>query len=111
LQDKGAAVQRVLWGSTGTKDPDYSDIKYVTELIGKPTVNTLPENTLDAFMDHGVIEESLTGNAKDAEEAILALKDFGIDINAVCTRLLDDGVVAFEKSFDSLLNTIESKNK
>lgn len=109
LKDKGANVQRVLWGSTGTKDPDYSDIKYVTELIGKPTVNTLPEKTIDAFLDHGVVEESLIQNMKEAEDAVDALKTFGIDLDAVCAKLLDEGVVSFEKSFDSLLNTIENK--
>jgi transaldolase len=111
LRDRSANVQRVLWGSTGTKNPDYSDIKYVTELIGKPTVNTVPQQTLDAFLDHGVVEESLTQSIKAAEDVIETLKSFGIDINAVCAKLLDEGVVSFEKSFDSLLQTIEIKNK
>ncbi len=110
LKDKGAQVQRVLWGSTGTKDPGYSDIKYVTELIGSPTVNTLPQQTLDAFLDHGIVKETLKQNVKEAEEMINNLKGFGIDINVICARLLDEGVIAFEKSFDSLLNTIEIKN-
>ncbi|GMR03315.1 MAG: transaldolase [Thermodesulfovibrionia bacterium] len=107
LKDKGAGVQRVLWGSTGTKDPDYSDIKYVTELIGNSTVNTLPQKTVDLFLDHGIVKESLTGDLKQAEEVINALKGFGIDVNTVCAKLLDKGVTAFERSFDSLLNTIE----
>jgi transaldolase len=111
LQAKGARVQRVLWGSTGTKDPDYSDIKYVTELIGNPTINTLPEKTLNAFLDHGICREALTGDGKEAEGVITALRGIGIDIKYVCARLLDDGVVAFEKSFDSLLNTIDVKNR
>ena len=111
LQDNGAHVQRVLWGSTGTKDPDYSDIKYVTELIGSPTVNTLPEKTLDAFLDHGVIEESLTKNVKEAQGAINDLKGLGIDVDEICARLLTEGVAAFENSFDSLLGTIDDKNK
>lgn len=111
LNDKGVHVQRVLWGSTGTKDPAYSDIKYVTELIGSPTVNTLPQKTLDAFMDHGACKETLTQNVREAVEAINALKSFGIDINKVCAKLLDEGVIAFEKSFDSLLNTVETKKQ
>ncbi len=111
LLENGARVQRVLWGSTGTKDPDYSDIKYVTEIMGKPTVNTLPEKTLDAFVDHGVIGETLTQNVKESKEAIDVLNDFGINMNEVCAGLLDAGVISFEKSFDSLLNTIEVKNK
>lgn len=111
LIEKGANVQRVLWGSTGTKDPSYSDIKYVTELIGNPTVNTLPGKTLDAFLDHGNIEESLSKDVDDARNTINALKDSGIDINDVCLKLLDDGVVAFQKSFRSLLDAIETKKE
>lgn len=109
LKDKGARVQRVLWGSTGTKDPSYSDIKYVTELIGNPTVNTVPRKTYDAFLDHGIVKESLSHDVKSAEEAIAALSESGISVDAVCEKLLADGVVSFEKSFDSLLSTIEKK--
>ena len=111
LKQQGASVQRVLWGSTGTKNPDYSDIKYVTELIGKDTVNTVPEKTLEAFLDHGVVKETLTADADEAQGIIDALQRLGIDINAVCAKLLEDGVVAFEKSFDSLLDAIEKKTK
>ncbi len=108
LKNKGARVQRVLWGSTGTKDPLYSDIKYVTEIIGNPTVNTLPQNTLEAFLDHGICKETLTADIRGAVNVIGELREFGIDINAVCAKLLDEGVVAFEKSFVSLLDTIRS---
>jgi len=111
LKNKGANQQRVLWGSTGTKNPSYSDIKYVTELIGSPTVNTLPDKTLAAFMDHGVIKESLTRDAGDADNLIESLKGSGIDVNKVCLKLLDDGVAAFQKSFESLLNSIETKKR
>jgi transaldolase len=111
LKDKGANVQRVLWGSTGTKDPSYSDIKYVTELIGNPTVNTLPDKTLNAFLDHGLIEESLTKDVDDARDSLGNLLRTGIDINKVCSKLLDEGVIAFQKSFKSLLNAIETKKK
>ncbi|MBI4844062.1 MAG: transaldolase [Nitrospirae bacterium] len=109
LKAKGANVQRVLWGSTGTKDPLYSDIKYVTELIGNPTVNTLPGNTLDAFLDHGEAKESLSGGISEASGVITTLRDSGIDIDAVCLKLLDEGLTAFQKSFASLLKTIEAK--
>lgn len=109
LKDNGTKVQRVLWGSTGTKDPSYSDIKYVTELIGSPTVNTLPQKTLDAFMDHGVIKETLTNNVNESEEIFKTLGSFEIDISKVCRDLLNKGVTSFERSFDSLLNTIEKK--
>ena len=111
LKNKGANLQRVLWGSTGTKDPSYSDIKYVTELIGNPTVNTIPDKTLAAFMDHGVIKESLTKDAGDAGNIIDSLREAGIDVNKVCLKLLDEGVTAFQKSFESLLNAIETKKK
>lgn len=109
LKKKGANLQRVLWASTSTKNPDYSDIKYVTELIGKDTVSTLPDNTLQAFLDHGSVEEALGSDASEARKVIDALKDSGIDVNNVCKKLLQDGIVAFEKSFDSLLASIESK--
>lgn len=111
LQQKGANVQRLLWGSTSTKNPAYSDIKYVTELIGKGTVNTIPGKTLKAFLDHGIVKEALTGDIQEAQTIINDLMDFDIDINAVCQKLLQDGVVAFEKSFDSLLSSIEEKMK
>ncbi|UCG90902.1 MAG: transaldolase [candidate division WOR-3 bacterium] len=111
LQEKGANVQRLLWGSTSTKNPAYSDIKYVTELIGKHTINTIPEHTLDAFLDHGVVKETLTGDTTEAQKIIDDLRRIGIDIDDVCKKLLKDGVVAFEKSFDSLLNAIEQKSK
>jgi len=111
LQEKGANVQRLLWGSTSTKNPAYSDIKYVAELIGKNTVNTIPEKTLNAFLDHGVVKEALTDDIGKAQKIMDDLKGLGIDINDVCKKLLEDGVVAFEKSFDSLLNAIEEKSK
>lgn len=111
LEKQGVSVQRVLWGSTGTKNPDYSDIKYVTELLAKDTVNTVPEKTLEAFLDHGVVKEALTPDADEAQGIIDALQGFDIDINAVCAKLLEDGVIAFEKSFKSLLDAIENKTK
>lgn len=111
LEKQGAPVQRVLWGSTGTKNPDYSDIKYVAELIAKDTVNTVPEKTLEAFLNHGVVKETLTADADEAQGIIDALQGLGIDIDAVCAKLLEDGVVAFEKSFESLLSAIEKKTK
>lgn len=111
LKAKGANLQRVLWGSTSTKNPAYSDIKYVTELIGKDTVNTMPDNTFQAFLDHGSVEGALTSDSQEAEIVIDGLKKYGIDIDSVCAKLLQDGVVAFERSFDSLLDSIEKKSK
>jgi transaldolase len=107
LAEKGAGVQRVLWGSTGTKDPAYSDIKYVTELIAKNTVNTIPDKTLEAFLDHGVVKEALTAGAEESQNTVDSLKKFGIDVNTICAKLLVDGAASFTKSFQSLLSTIE----
>jgi transaldolase len=111
LEKKGASMQRVLWGSTGTKNPAYSDIKYVAELIGRDTVNTVPEKTLEAFLDHGVVKETCSADAGAAQGIIDALQKLGIDINDICAQLLTDGVVAFERSFLSLLAAIEKKAK
>ncbi len=109
LQDKGAHFQRVLFGSTGAKNPAYSDIKYISELIGKNTVNTMPEKTLNAFLDHGEVKEALGADISGAEQVINSLKGLGIDIDEVCAVLLEDGVVAFAKSFESLLDSIAKK--
>jgi len=81
LKQQGANVQRVLWGSTGTKDPAYSDIKYVTELIAKNTVNTLPEKTLDAFLDHGSLEKTMPSDTGAAQALLDKVASFGIDID------------------------------
>jgi transaldolase len=109
LFDKGANEQRVLWGSTSTKNPDYQDIKYVSELIAKPTVNTIPEKTLYAFMDHGVVKDAFGYPAEEAEGTLKELSEFGIDIDKVCLKLLDEGVVAFEDAFEALMRSIEKK--
>ena len=109
LEAKKANVQRVLWGSTSTKNPAYSDIKYVTELIAQPTVNTIPEKTLNAFLDHGHVKDAFTYDVREAHAVIQDLKDLGIDVRHVCEDLLRDGVVAFEDAFDALLASIEKK--
>ncbi len=111
LASGGAHVQRVLWGSTSTKNPSYSDIKYVSELIAEGTVNTVPEKTLDAFIDHGQAKNALTEDAAMHLRLIEELKTHGIDITTVCAHLLKDGVIAFEKAFDNLLGAIRDKAK
>lgn len=111
LKDKGVNAQRVLWGSTSTKNPSYGGIKYVTELIAKGTVNTMPENTWEAFLGHGKVKEALSADIEDAKKVIDGLKDFDVDIGVVCAKLLADGVAAFEESFESLLHSIEEKVK
>ena len=111
LQNKGARIQRLLWGSTSTKNPVYSDIKYVAELIGENTINTIPEKTLTAFLDHGIAQKSLSTETAHHQDILDQLNNLDIDINKVCNKLLDDGVKAFEKSFDALLNAIIEKSK
>ncbi|MFH1478285.1 MAG: transaldolase [Candidatus Omnitrophota bacterium] len=111
LKEKGANIQRVLWASTSTKNPNYSDLKYVEELIGKDTVNTMPDNTLDAFLDHGSVKDALNGDLSEDDIAIEELNKLGINVDDVCLTLLKDGLTAFEKSFDALLSSIENKIK
>ncbi len=111
LQQKGAQPQRVLWASTGTKNPKYSDIKYITELIASPTVNTVPDKTLEAFLDHGVAKIAMPGNVAAAQKILEELRAQGIDVSVVCLKLLADGLVAFDQSFDELTKSIEEKAK
>jgi transaldolase len=111
LKDKGARVQRVLWASTSTKNPDFVDTLYVDELIGPDTVNTIPPATLDSFMDHGKVAETLTRNGEEAREQIAKLAQLGIDLQAVTQQLQEDGVVAFAKPFDALMQSIAEKRK
>jgi len=109
LQKKGVNTQRVLWASTSTKNPNYSDIKYVTELIGKNTINTLPDSTFEAFLDHGSVNEAITHEVVSAEETIKKLKSYEIDTDKILRGLLKKGVIAFQDSFDSLLGTLDKK--
>ena len=109
LEGKNASVQRVLWASTGTKNPDYSDIKYVTELISAPTVNTIPEKTLNAFLDHGKVNDAFAESLQEDSSIIESLRAFGIDIDAVCNDLLVKGVASFDDAFKELSASIEKK--
>jgi transaldolase len=111
LAAKGARVQRVLWASTSAKNPAYPDNLYVDELIGPDTVNTLPPATLQSFMDHGLVAETLTRGLPEAQRQVAALKDLGIDLNAITRKLQDDGVVAFARPFAKLLESIAEKCK
>ena len=111
LAAKGAQVQRVLWASTSTKNPAYPDNLYVDELIGPDTVNTLPPATLDSFMDHGRVAETLTQGLAEAQSQVAQLTDLDIDLDAVTQKLQDDGVVAFAKPFAKLLDSIAEKCK
>jgi len=111
LKNQGANVQRVLWASTGTKDPQYSDIKYITELIAANTVNTVPDKTLEAVLEHGVAKLAMPGDVAAAQQIIEQLRLSGIDVGIVCNELLDEGLAAFEKSFEELTACIEEKSK
>ncbi len=109
LQAKGATIQKVLWGSTSTKNPAYSDLIYVDNLIGKETVNTMPQNTFEAVLDHGKPREnSIEENISAAQDAIKRLAAVRIDVNEVCERLQKDGVRLFIESFDQLMRSLES---
>ncbi|MEO1339713.1 MAG: transaldolase [Cyanobacteria bacterium J06635_13] len=111
LADKGAKVQRLLWASTGTKNPEYSDVMYVDELVGPDTVNTLPPNTIDACVDHCDPASRIESNLDGAYQVIDGLKDdaVNIDLDQVMAALLDEGIDKFIKPFESLMSSLESK--
>ncbi len=109
LAARGARVQRPLWASTSTKDPAYPDTLYVDTLIGPDTVNTLPEATLEAFDDHGTVARTVDADPAAAEQVLADVEAVGVDLADVAARLEDEGVAAFEKSFDELLATLSAK--
>lgn len=109
LRKAGAQTQRLLWASTGTKNPNYSDVMYVDGLIGPNTVNTLPPATYNAFKDHGKAASTLELGLSGAEAQLAALKELGIEMQQVTDQLESDGVKLFADSFSDLLNAIESK--
>jgi transaldolase len=110
LRRRGARPQRPLWASTGTKNPAYSDVLYVEELIGPETVNTMPPATMDAFRDHGRVRgDTLLGNARATTEAFERLRAVGIDFDRVAETLQTEGVAAFAASSDALLAALEAK--
>ncbi len=109
LRQKGAHVQRLLWASTGTKNPLYSDVLYVEELIGPDTVNTMPPATMNAFRDHGHVRGSLEERVEEATATLARLRDRGVNLDAITEALLADGLVAFEVSLKQLFTTLEEK--
>jgi transaldolase len=108
LAEKGARPQRVLWASTGTKNPTFSDVKYVEALVGPETVNTVPLETLDAYRDHGNPQSTLENDVEAAADTMDKLGELGIDIDVIAQRLEDEGVDKFNKPFDQLLETLET---
>ena len=109
LAARGANWQRLLWGSTSTKDPAYSDIKYVQELIGPDTVNTMPEETIKAFLDHGDPKVTIKDDGGSAEALFGEMRTVGIDIGEVAAELEKDGVKKFADSYFALLDEISKK--
>lgn len=111
LSSQGACVQKVLWGSTSCKNPSYPDLIYVENLVGRNTVNTLPQNTWEALLDHGKIcANTVEEGLEDARRTVQQLKELGIDIHAVCDKLQKEGVKAFVNSFESLMAVLERKH-
>jgi len=111
LEAKGAKLQRPLWASTSTKNPAYRDVKYVEELIGPHTVNTMPPQTIDAFRDHGEVERTVDQDVDVARQALQQLEDVGVSMEDVTRKLLVDGLASFQKSFDTLLAGLERKTR
>lgn len=110
--ERGAHKQRPLWASTGVKDPTYDDTRYVVELIAAETVNTMPQGTLDAVIDHGVVRgDTISDNYAPAVEVFNALSQLGISLNTITTELEIDGVKKFAQAWQELLTTLETAQK
>jgi transaldolase/glucose-6-phosphate isomerase len=106
---EGGHIQRILWGSTGTKNPAYRDTKYVEELIAPDSINTMPEATMLAFKDHGQTRITIVDQLQEAERLFQDLMSIGIDIDQVTEQLESEGVERFSDSFFSLLKEIAKK--
>ncbi len=109
LANRGAHRQRPLWASTSTKNPAYADTLYVDDLIGTHTVNTLPENTIAAFEDHGTVARTIDHDVEDSASVLDRLADVGVDMEDVGVALEDQGVAAFHESFAHVLDTLDAK--
>ncbi len=109
LAAKGAHVQRPLWASTSTKNPAYSDLLYVDSLIGRDTVNTMPDATVAAFLDHGIVARTVDQGVEQADTDLARLHQVGIDMADVARVLEDEGVASFVKSYDELLQSLNDK--
>jgi transaldolase len=110
LAAAGAAVQRPLWASTSTKNPDYPDTLYVDELIGPDTVNTMPDATIEAARDHGTAARTVDKGFEDAHKLMDELREIGVDVDEIVGRVLvDEGVESFAKAFNSMIDTIAEK--
>jgi len=110
LAEKGAHAQRLLWASTSTKNPDYSDVKYIEPIIGPDTVNTIPLETINAYRDHGNPKLSLEQDIKEANRVMAELPELDINIDKVTQQLEDEGVKKFDEPFDKLMETLAKKS-
>jgi transaldolase len=111
LKEQGARVQRPLWASTSTKDPAYRDVMYVEELIGPDTVNTMPPQTIVAFLDHGRVRLSLEENLEAAHQTLVDLETLGISMQEVTRVLEEEGVKSFSDAFTVLLKAVDSRRQ
>lgn len=111
LEAKGAQPQRLLWASTGVKDPAYPDTFYVDNLIGPDTVNTLPPKTMDAFRDHGTLARTLDADIDEAKHVLAEADRLGLDLAGVTKKLVEDGVKLFSDAADTLLGAIKAKRE
>ena len=109
LRAEGARVQRLLWASTGTKNPAYSDVLYIEGLIAPETISTMPPATMDAFRDHGRVQPTLEENIEQARQLMATLEKSGISIDAVTAKLVEEGVQIFADAFDKLLDAVARK--
>ena len=109
LERLGASRQRPLWASTGTKNPDYSDVRYVADLIGPDVINTMPDQTLHAFADHGHVTRTLDADPAGAARTLLGAAEAGLDLGAVTFELEREGVQSFCDSYHQLLDCIRDK--
>lgn len=110
LTDKGAHVQRLLWASTSTKNPDYSDVKYIESLIGLDTINTVPPETIDAYRNHGDPKLCLEQDVEEASWIMERLPELGINIDKVTQQLEDKGIKKFNEPFDKLMKALTKKS-
>ena len=109
VANAGGRAQRLLWASTGTKDPKASDILYVKALAAPFTVNTIPEGTLKAFADHGEVRQALAPDGGDCETVLVSFAKAGVDVDALAARLQGEGASSFVKSWNDLMACIDSK--
>ena len=102
-------MQRPLWASTSTKNPAYPDTAYVDQLIGPDTVNTMPEETIEAFLDHGTVARTVDADFDAAQRTLDALAEVGVDLDDVAEVLEEQGVASFAKAFDELIGALDAK--